>query len=29
MIRDQVPMSEEIEHIIQFVEASKLGIIRD
>lgn len=29
MIRDQVPMSEEIEHIIQFVEASELGIIRE
>ena len=27
MIRDQVPMSEEIQHIIDFVEASKLGII--
>ncbi len=28
MIRDQVPMSDEIGHIIQFVESSKLGIIR-
>lgn len=28
MIRDQVPLSDEIEHIISFVGASKLGIIR-
>ncbi len=28
MIRDQVPMSPEIEHIISFIEASKLGIIQ-
>lgn len=28
MIKDQVPMSEEIQHIIDFVEGSKLGIIR-
>ncbi len=27
MIRDQVPMSKEIENIIKFIEASKLGII--
>lgn len=27
MIKDQVPMSEEIQHIIDFVNASKLGII--
>ena len=29
MIKDQVPSSEEIEHIVQFVEESKLGIIRE
>ncbi len=29
MIRDQVPTSEEIDHIIKFVEESKLGIIRE
>lgn len=28
MIKDQVPMSEEIQHIIDFVNGSKLGIIR-
>lgn len=28
MIKDQVPMSEEIEHIIDFIQASKLGIIK-
>lgn len=28
MIKDQVPMSDEIEHIISFVGDSKLGIIR-
>ena len=28
MIKDQVPMSPEIEHIIEFVNNSKLGIIR-
>ena len=28
MIADQVPMSDEIQHIIDFVNASKLGIIR-
>ena len=28
MIKDQVPMSEEIQHIIDFVNASKLGIIK-
>ena len=28
MIKDQVPMSEEIQHIIDFVGASKLGIIK-
>ena len=28
MVRDQVPMSEEIEHLIAFISASKLGIIR-
>lgn len=27
MIKDQVPMSAEIEHIIDFINASKLGII--
>ena len=29
MIKDQVPSSEEIEHIVKFVEESKLGIIRE
>ena len=29
MIKDQVPMSPEIQHIIDFVNATKLGIIRD
>lgn len=29
MIKDQVPMSPEIQHIIDFVGDSKLGIIRD
>lgn len=28
MIRDQVPMSDEIQHIIDFIKVSKLGIIR-
>ena len=28
MIKDQVPMSEEIENIIKFVEGSKLGILK-
>lgn len=28
MIKDQVPMSDEIQHIIEFVEASKLGLIK-
>ena len=28
MIADQVPMSEEIQHVIDFVKASELGIIR-
>lgn len=28
MIKDQVPMSEEIQHILDFVSASKLGVIR-
>lgn len=28
MIKDQVPMSEEIEHIIEFVEASRLGLVK-
>ena len=28
MVRDQVPMSDEIEHLIQFISASRLGIIR-
>ena len=28
MIRNQVPMSDEIEHIIKFIENSKLGIIQ-
>ena len=28
MIKDQVPMSEEIQHIIDFVGESKLGIIK-
>lgn len=28
MIKDQVPMSEEIQHIIDFINASKLGIIK-
>ena len=27
-IREQVPSSPEIEHILQFVESSQLGIIR-
>ena len=27
MIKDQVPMSEEIQHIIDFINDSKLGII--
>lgn len=27
MIRDQVPMSAEIQHIVDFIEASRLGII--
>ena len=29
MIKDRVPMSPEIQHIIDFVNATKLGIIRD
>lgn len=29
MIKDQVPASEEIDHIIRFIEESKLGIIRE
>lgn len=28
MIKDQVPMSDEIQHIIDFISASKLGIIK-
>ena len=28
MIKDQVPMSDEIQHIIDFINASKLGIIK-
>ena len=28
MVKDQVPMSEEIQHIIDFIEGSKLGIIK-
>lgn len=28
MVKNQVPMSEEIQHIIDFIEASKLGIIK-
>ena len=28
MVRDQVPMSDEIKHLIAFISASKLGIIR-
>ena len=29
MIKDQVPMSEEIQNILDFVGASKLGVIRE
>ena len=28
MIKDQVPMSKEIQHIIDFVGESKLGIVK-
>ena len=28
MVHDQVPMSDEIQHLIDFISASKLGIIR-
>ena len=28
MIKDQVPMSDEIQHIIDFISASKLGVIK-
>ena len=28
VIKDQVPMSDEIQHIIDFINASKLGIIK-
>lgn len=28
MIKDQVPMSGEIQHIIDFINVSKLGIIK-